>query len=241
MNKPIVSTALISLILGIAMGWGGTTFSYQHHLTFPAEPVSAQSTQPTYTNSTNNQSQNPKSIAFGNASTLRATINSLLKEHTVLAGLTLTNMYDGKDITRLSQLMEANANEIGTLVQNLYGQNARDQFMSLWMQHMAEYRNYTIARKSNNTQQMTQARDNLTTIATNMGNLLGRTSKNMPANTVTALMAEHVAGTLSLVDAYAAKDLTRVADLTKNNYDQAGKFADTVTQGILLDKPTTFK
>lgn len=187
----------------------------------------------------NNVSSQYLNQAFqSKAATFRLTLNSLLKEHTVMGATMLEALYKGENTTRLEQLMTDNENKLAAGVQNIYGSSAKDQFTQLWTAHMNEYKNYTIARKNNDTKGMNSARNNLKNIANNLGALFA--GQSLSSTTVSALMMDHINGTLNFVDAVASNDATQKANLMKQGYDQAGKFADTLTKGIILDKPQLF-
>ncbi|MGE5042344.1 MAG: hypothetical protein ACM3IJ_05595 [Candidatus Levyibacteriota bacterium] len=173
------------------------------------------------------------------AANIRLNLNTLLREHTVLGATLLKSLYLGQNTTQLQSLMDANQNELGNLVQTAYGTNAKNSFMALWSAHMKEYRNYTLAKKSNNTVGMNTARKNLQTISTSLGDLFA--VNNMAASTIASLMQDHVNGTLAYVDAVAAKNTTAEANGLKQGYDRAGKFADALTMGLILDRPNLFK
>ncbi|HVZ66734.1 MAG TPA: hypothetical protein VG917_00560 [Patescibacteria group bacterium] len=173
------------------------------------------------------------------ATNLRVNLNALLHEHTVLGGVTLTALYEGNDTTRLEQLMDANEMKIAALVQSVYGSDKKNKFVKLWTQHMTEYKNYTLAKKDNDTTKMNSAKTNLQKISKDLGTTLA--SKNLKASTITSLMNDHVNGTLAIVDAVAAGNATDKSNLLKKGFDQAGKFADTLARGIILDHSSMFK
>lgn len=179
------------------------------------------------------------SAAFSDKSfQLRLNTNALMREHTVMTGEMLAALYLGKNTSRMEQLMNDNTNMMATLLDTYYGAGAKNTFVSLWNQHMQEYKNYTMAAKNNDTTKMNTARKNLQAIATKLGNMFP--DKNN-ASEVTSMMHDHVNGTLSLVDAIKKNDPTQIANLSKNGYDQAGDFADTITRIILSTKSDSFK
>lgn len=171
--------------------------------------------------------------------TLRLTLNKLLHEHTVLAATMLQALYNGEDTSELEQLMSDNQDQLATQIQNVYGKSAADKFNQLWSDHMDEYKNYTQAKKDNDTDAMNTARTNLQNIATNMGNLL--VTNTMSATAVKNLMMDHVNGTLTFVDAVAEDDSAAQAQAMKKGFDQAGSFADSLTRGLISGKPQMFQ
>lgn len=191
------------------------------------------SAQGTSVNQYTNQAFNSK------ATDARLALNVLLREHTVMAAMMLKAEYSGEDTTQLQKLMNINQNQLASLVQTAYGKNTRDTFVTLWSNHVQQYKNYVTAKKNNDTIAMNTARNNLQTIANKLGKLLA--GDNLSPVTVSGMMMQHADGILDFVDAVASNDTTQQANLMKKGYDQAGKFADTLARGIILDKPDLFK
>jgi hypothetical protein len=198
----------------------------------------AEAATPSVTTTTNNQAVDS---AFHSKSTdLRLQLNSLLREHTALAAVTLTALYQGADTTHFMQLMNTNQEQLTAVVSKVYGQKTANEFSKLWAQHMTEYQNYTLAKKNHDTAKMNQAKKNLQTISDKLGKLFDNGSTHLSTSTVSGLMQDHITGTLAVVDSVAARNTTGTADAIKNGYDQAGKFADVLAQGMILDKPNLF-
>lgn len=224
---PIRSNLYLLISLGVFL----VVLSFGVIASHPSQKLFAQSQTPA--NQYINEAFNSK------AANLRLTLNNLLHEHTVMAANDLVATYAGEDTTRMDQLMNDNMNQLANLVQNGYGKNTHDTFVTLWMAHMKEYKNYTLASKNNDINAMNTSRNNLQNISNNLGKLFNST--NLPAATVSGLMMDHVNGTLAIVDAIGSNDMTQTSNLMKKGYDQAGKFADTLAKGIILDKPNLFK
>lgn len=230
MKRNILFTTMILLIAGFFVSWRvQSANAFDWGAFFRGQPQN--------TNSTNNTGN-----AFNSKpANLRLTVNSLMKEHTVMAAAYLTGLYMDMENERLLELMDANRDQLGTLVENTYDTQTRDAFGQLWSRHMLEYRNYTLARKEDDEQGMDEARQNLSAIANELGDLLDSKGNSLKAPTVTSLMNEHVNGTLAIVDAVAQGDSTQASDLMKNGYDQAGRFADALARGMMTDNPDMVK
>jgi len=195
--------------------------------------------EPSSTYAQNNSNQYVTQAFNSKPATFRLTLNALLEEHTVLAVTMLKGIYTGEDTSRLQQLMNTNQSQLAVLVQKAYGNKAASSFNTLWSAHMQEYMNYTSAKRNNDTAGMNNARKNLQTISDKLGTLLQM--QDLSANTISTLMMQHVDGTLSFVDAVAKNDMTQQANLMHQGSKQANTFADTMSKGILLDKPQLFK
>lgn len=213
---------IIALIIGGFAGWGIARTSSYGAILPAASPAQG----------------NAVSQAFSSkAAGLRLTANSLFREHAVGGAASLSALYAGVNISQLNQLVQNNGSQISALIARFYGQNTGNQFQQLWSQHMVQYQNYTLARKKNDTAGMATAKQNLSDIANNLGVLLASQSKNLKDTQIRDLMMEHINGTLAIVDAVATGNSGQAVNLTKNAYDQAGKFADVLSQGMMMDNP----
>lgn len=221
--KMQITAGIIAIILGIFVGWN-----------------IAQASSPEVKKTTPAGSKLVNTAFNSQVTNFRVEFNNLLHEHTVMAGETLTLLYEGKDTTRQMQLMDDNQNKLAAQVEKVYGPDVRDQFEDLWTKHMNEYENYTLAKKENDTEKMNVARGNLERISDQFGELFDNAGENLSASTVSSLMREHASGTLAVVDAAAADDVTQKANEMKAGFDQSGEFADTLSRGMVLDNPQAF-
>jgi len=180
--------------------------------------------------------------AFNSSATnLRLTLNNLLRADAILGSGAVVSMYNGIDTTRAQQLLMDNANQIASIIQSAYGTNAHDTFLQLWSQQAQAYKNYVTGRKNNDTAKMDQAKEQLQTTAKKMGDLFGNMSSNVSSSTVESLMNQQTMTILQIVDAAAKGDATQTTNLTQQAYNQAGKFADALARGMILDKPDMFQ
>lgn len=171
----------------------------------------------------------------------RLRLNSLMKEHTIMSAASLSAVYAGIEAERLEDLMDANSNQIASIMESAYGANMRDTFAQLWNAHMVEYRNYTQAVKDSDEPATNTAKVNLEKIASDLGTLFDENGQNQTKAIVELLMNEHINGTLSVVDAIAKADGNEASNMLKAGYDQSGAFADALTRGMLLDNPDAFE
>lgn len=222
----------------IAILFGGIILANNLNLKTNAQTVSSPSGSPA--NSVTTQQLHLSDVNWNSKSDqLRLKLNILLREHAILGSTALIGIYKGESVSRLKELLSTNSNRLGTVIGTYYGTQTQDQFLKLWEDHMNEYENYTLAKKNNNTQNMEKAKDNLNTIAEELGKLLQ--GDHLTSDIIAKQMQDHINLTLSVVDETAENDLTELANQMKKGYDQAGVFADTITVGIVLDHPDTFQ
>lgn len=218
MKKSIVLAGILIMMMGIIVGW---------------KAVQAQSPQ-------NNNSQAVENAFNSDATTLRLSLNTLLKEHAILGGLMLKALYREEDTTRLMELMNDNQAQLEQIVEDAYGEDTRDRFADLWTQHIEEYESYTIAKRDNDEERMNQARENLQAISDEIGALFALSGNNLSSDDVSASMMEHINRTLNVVDATAENDETQIVNALKGAYDQAGELADILSRGMILDNPQQY-
>jgi len=172
-----------------------------------------------------------------NTADFRVELNSLFKEHGVLAAEYLTALYDGEDTAAIKAQLDQNSNAVSDVVGRVYGSQARGQFFDMWNMHIEGYENYTEALKDENEEGKQEAQAALIQHAEEMGRFLNGVDNNFTAQRITDLMNEHVQLTLNIVEAHANNDTTSYANNMKAAYEQAGEFAEYVGQVIASSRP----
>ncbi len=227
MKKAFITTFITVIVVGTLIKFVGHVMASSQTPTNANPAMNARSTQEINT-------------AFNSpASNLRLQMNNLIHEHAAVGALTLTALYEGANTTGLMQQMTTNGNQIAEYVQQAYGTNARNSFVTLWTQHMQEYQNYTLARKDNDTAKMNSAKKNLQTISQKIGNIFGA-GQSTAADEVGNAMTDHITGTLAIVDSIAKGNTSQTVQLSGKAYTQAGTLADVMTRAMLLHNPNAF-
>ena len=220
---------LISLIAGGVLGWiTGVAFSENNSSRIATSVVPGIGGGP---------EQNQQVNFTSESSNFRVKLNSLFKEHGVLAVEYLTGIYDGKDVAAIKEKINANSNEIATLFGNIYGEGSKNEFEQMWNGHIEQYEKYTKSLKANNSSDANEAENALRDQATHMGVMLNKQDSNFSSQRVTEMVSEHVRLTLDIVDAHVDEDYETKADNIKASYDQAGVFADYIGQVIVNSHP----
>lgn len=170
-------------------------------------------------------------------SDFRVQLNSLLKEHTVLASEYLKNIHDNKDGAAFKTQLDQNTEILSEMVGEMYGNDARRQFQDLWNTHMAYYVSYTHALREGQMEEAQRAEDSLLLHAQRTGETMQQVDRNFSQARITDLMSEHVRLTLAVINAYAAGNDELLSINMKRAYDQAGEFADYLGQAIAASRP----
>ncbi len=159
----------------------------------------------------------------------RKQIHEILQEHISLGSVHLQNLYDGKDTTDSTILMDRNTNDLIDLVANISGNRnliVHENFKKSWIMHMDLYEDYALALKDQDQARADQARQSLDDLATGFGAAAAAALPNVSANEAEVAMREHIALTLSVIDAYAKNDEdSKINQLAKDTI-QASRFSE---------------
>lgn len=219
-----LSLALVTLLIGGVVGWGlrGTVSSSSVLPTVGIGGGPGVSTSPTTT------------------SIDQIALTNLLIQHGVMTTLHLQEIYDGKDTTTSSQLLQDNGQQIANFIGSKYGNQAQSNFLSMWQKHISDYEAYTKALKNNDANAMITAKSDLASLSSDMGKSFHQLDSRISASQVTSMMNDHVTLTLGIVNAYAQKDQAMVDKQIKAASDQAAQFAGYLTQAMASVTPPPY-
>lgn len=120
----------------------------------------------------------------------RVSFLKLLPEHANLAATHLTNLYDGKDISETTKLLETNSQKLSTLMGELGTSSDKETFLRMFRGHISEYENYTNAKKANNQNGMNTAKENLSMHAMEFGEITHKLMPSISEQRATELMSD---------------------------------------------------
>lgn len=160
----------------------------------------------------------------------RTQLQTLLNQHGILASNHLQTLYDGNNTSETSANLDRNSQDIANFMSQL-GAN-REEFLKMWRQHITEYENYTNALRNNDTAGADQARDRLETASSNMGQMFNQIIPDVSADRATQLTQEHIALTLSIIDAHSRGDTSEKFSQIAEASLQATNFANELMDGL---------
>lgn len=171
----------------------------------------------------------------GPASEMSAAFTRLVQEHVFLSSMTtgalaLNNM--PKAMAAMSTA-EANTRALGALIGETYNEEVGQQFVSLWNQHLNAYADYTRAELSGDKDSMESARQFLGGWVTNTSGLLTSANPFFSQSSVAGLLSEHVAMTLSGIDAQVARDWPAAYTGLQMGSHQSIDLANVIAGGIV--------
>lgn len=225
----VILTAVLALFIGGVIGWMA-----EDTFTNTANDQASSGMVPGIGGGPDNEIQNNQSQPSfsSNVSNFRVNMNSLLKEHAVLASDYLINLYDGKNVSALKSGLDTNSIKIADTFGSIYQDEARSQFLQMWERHIELYSDYTQALKNNRENDANQARQELENMAERMGEMMVSFDSNFSQQQIADLMQEHVRLTLAIVEAHSEGDSQSVVNNKTAGFMQAGRFADYIGQVI---------
>lgn len=166
-----------------------------------------------------------------NQTNYRGQLITLLPEHGNVAIMHLTMLYDGKDTRETSKKLEDNGGKLADVIKTLGTTTDRELFLRTFRGHIKEYENYTKAKKANNQAAMNAAKEHLQMHAMEFGELTHKLMPSISEVKGTALMNDHAALTLAIVDAHAKGDTAQKLIEMSNANTQALQFAEELATG----------
>jgi hypothetical protein len=176
------------------------------------------------------------------ASDLRTVLDTLLTEHTYLAGQTTGALLGGRmdEAQAAAMTLDVNAQEIAGLIGSVYGQPAQQQFLSLWRRHLADYALYAQATPQADATNRSQARQDLVSFAQDLDVFISSANPNIAAGSLADALTKHVEGTLDVIDAQASKEYPRAFTLAKQGADMTAMLGDPLAAAIAQQFPDEF-
>lgn len=152
---------------------------------------------------------------------LGTAFEQLLGHHATLAArLVRTGMRGDDDLVEATdQALVANTDDLGAIVEGLFGAEAAQQFERLWATHLASLFDYASAVAEGETAQRDRARAELEQYSTGVASFLaGATGGRIPEATLAEAFTVHVGHLTGEADAYGAGDFERAYQLQRDAF-----------------------
>ncbi|MBV9546610.1 MAG: hypothetical protein JOY61_19750 [Chloroflexi bacterium] len=178
-----------------------------------------------------------------NAEAFRTHVGLLLQEHTYLAGATTEALIMGRREECLANqaMLNANTVELSRVIGALYGPANEAQFFQGWKRHIQDYELYAQGAMTGSAAQKQQARADLDAYVAEAQTFLQSLNPNAPTGRLGSALADHVHGTLDVIDAQAAKDVTRAYTLGRAGATMtANMLGDPLALSIIQEFPERF-
>ena len=139
------------------------------------------------------------------AAQLRARLSTLLQAHAYLTGLMTAAVGNGADPAPARAVVDQNDADLGTLVGEVFGPAAGQQFVGVWGRHLDLVLAYARAKRAGDTAGATQARAALDRFRSDLAAFFATLSPSLTTSTVSELFSSPVSGMLSAADAEATR------------------------------------
>ena len=182
--------------------------------------------------------------ADSKAAGLRVALDNLLGEHIFLAAKATDAALRGgtsdPEFTAYAAKLGTNGTDLGALIGAAYGNDAQNQFNTLWSAHNGFFVDYTVGVATSDAAKKAAAVDNLKMkyIAPFAAFLAGPTG--LPQNTLVDVLTAHVLDTAAVVDDQGAKNYVKAYADLRTAYAQLYKIGDALAAGISSKLPNKF-
>jgi hypothetical protein len=180
------------------------------------------------------------------AAELRAGLTSLLQEHVYLAGAAINQaVADGGDMeapgtTAAVEALDENSVQLSEAVGSVYGDEAAEQFLALWRDHIGMFVDYTLGGATGDTEMQEQAAADLDAYRAEFGAFIeSATEGELDSATVEEELDTHVQTLVAAVDSVLAGE----PDVYPNLKEAAGHMpmvATALSGAIVAQQPDAF-
>lgn len=173
---------------------------------------------------------------------LRVSLDLALQNHMYLASSATGAALGGRDaeFAAYGAALNTNGTDLGAAIGSVYGQDAQNQFNSIWSAHNGFFVDYTTGVATKDQAAQDKAVSDLTNIYVPEFSNLISTASGLPLDTVTSLISMHVTMTKDVVDAQGAQDWNRVAELDRMSAMHMQSIGDPLAAAIVAQFPDKF-
>lgn len=226
-----LAAAAIATITGTAVMAGGGTVGASPMYSAPAADMTAQS-----------QDMQPSKMQA--SADLRVGLNNLLREH-VSASLDVTRAItqhaSHEQIEGAMYAQDANSKDLAAAVGSVYGEEAQQQFLELFDEHIQVSNAYATAVADGNDYDKEQANAELQEYLQEIATFFSSAIPGLATEDVYGLLAEHEQLINSSTEAYAAGDYEQSFEIERQALTQVSGAADALASGIIATQPAKFE
>ena len=180
-----------------------------------------------------------KTAAASPAADLRVTLGNLFGEHAVLAmNATNAGITGSKAFPAAAASLDKNSVALSKAIASVYGAKAGQTFLNgkfMWRAHIKFFVDYTVAKSKKDTAGQNKAVANLKQYTVTFGNFLA-TATGLPKLAVRNDLLGHVLELKGQLDAYAAGNYGKAANLYNDAYNHMFMTSDLVAGAIIKQK-----
>ncbi|EIT85254.1 hypothetical protein A374_10940 [Fictibacillus macauensis ZFHKF-1] len=174
---------------------------------------------------------------------LRASLDQLLSEHAYLAVITMQKGADGgKDFQQAADALNNNTNDLSKAIASVYGNEAGQQFKSIWGSHIGYFVDYVKATGKKDEKAKQKARNNLANYRVKQAKFLASATKNrLKASDLEAGLKMHITELMNAFDHYVQKDYTTAYKKTRESINHMYGVGKNLAWAITDQFPAKFK
>jgi hypothetical protein len=174
------------------------------------------------------------------AANLRATLDRLLSEHTVLAIVAMQKGFDGSpDFQAAAQALSQNTDDLTAAIQSVFGDAAAQQFKGMWTSHIGFFVDYVKATANHDSSGQQAALDKLSHYKEDFAHFLSSATQ-LPASALAQSLQMHVDELIGAFQAYVNKKYDVEFNDFTEAYDHMFDVGDTLAGAIVKEYPDKF-
>lgn len=145
------------------------------------------------------------------AGELRATLDSLLTEHVVLATSATRAALGGRadEFKAAADALDTNSVDLSKAIGSVYGQGAQDAFLPLWRKHIGFVVDYANGLAAKDQAKQDKAVSDLLAYATEFAGFLNAANPNIPKDAGAQYVKDHILTLKAVIDDQAAGNPTK--------------------------------
>jgi hypothetical protein len=229
-----VGTALAACtVAGLAACSTSSPATHEDHAT-PAAETQAAAAHEVHANAAQQASTS--------AVDLRAQLEQYLGQHAILTvRLTRARLRDDGDLAQTADAaLSKNTQDMGALIETVYGADAAEEFEGVWFDHVTYLFDYARGVAENDPEVQAEAVEGLDGYLDGLSTFLAEaTNDALPASTVHHELQMHVDQLIQQTDAYAAGDYVRAFELERQSYAHMFPLGKTLAAGIVTGTGAT--
>ena len=176
------------------------------------------------------------------ASSLKATLSTLLQEHAYLAAAATGAALGGRtpEFQAAAAALDRNSVDVSKAIGTVYGTGAETAFLALWRKHIGFVVDYTTGVATKNTMKSEKAVKDLVQYTQDFGAFLSSANPNLPKDAVAGLVKTHVLTLKAVIDAQASGDAAATYTALREAAAHMGMIANPLADAIAKQFPGKF-
>ena len=180
-------------------------------------------------------------VAYSSAGTLRVTLDRLLGEHAFLSAEAMRAGVAGEAYFGAAKAaLDANSADLAALVKAAYGEAASAKFADMWRQHIGAYLRYIDATRAKDEAARTQAVDEISLYARQLGEFLAAANPHLDAAATAQLFREHAQHLIDQVEAFGKGDYDTTYTTVRHGYAHMFTVGEALAAALATQFPAKF-